>query len=397
MTFRTLLLAAALAAPGLARADPADDGARVIFELRARSETVAQEGLHTGHALTVRPRLGWRSERRWGLQALVEGEAVVVLDDRFSAPLRPDPSRPVVGDSEVMELNRAQLSWRPAASTEAIVGRQRIVLDDGRFLGNSAWRQNEQTFDALRVTTSAVPGVDLTLVHAEHVRRFPGGDHPQGVWSGAVQAVAAGTDTMAGRLSALYLTSDFAAQPNQSLRTWVIGLQGERPVGDSLSVTWRFDYGRQDDFGANPADFTVDYARAGVGLHTSSWSVQFGREWLEGDGVAAFQTPLGSNHAYLGWSDVIGATPAYGLADDFIQVRGALPEAAVGRPLRLAFEAHAFRDAQREFEVGREFDASASVALGPHWSLEAKAARFESERPEYADASKFWLTLEYRY
>ncbi len=396
MTFRTLLLAA-LAAPGLAHADPADDGARVIFELRARSETVAQDGLQTGHALTVRPRLGWRSERRWGLQALVEGEAVVVLDDRFSAPLRPDPSRPAVGDGEVMELNRAQLSWRPAASTEAVVGRQRIVLGDGRFLGNSAWRQNEQTFDALRVTTSAIPGVDLTVVHAEHVRRFPGGDHPQGAWRGEVQAVEAGTDTVAGRLSALYLTSDFAAQPSQSLRTWVIGLRGERPISESLSVHWRFDYGRQEDFGANPADFAVDYARAGLGLKTSSWSAQLGREWLEGDGVAAFQTPLASNHAYLGWSDVIGSTPAHGLMDDFIQFRGVLPEAAVGRPLRLAFEVHAFRDGQRESDVGREFDASASVALGQHWSLEAKAARFESERPEYSDTAKVWLTLEYRY
>jgi hypothetical protein len=30
------------------------------------------------------------------------------------------------------------------------LGRQRINLDDQRFVGSVGWRQNEQTFDAVR-------------------------------------------------------------------------------------------------------------------------------------------------------------------------------------------------------------------------------------------------------
>ncbi|MDO1559532.1 hypothetical protein Q0812_08840 [Brevundimonas sp. 2R-24] len=368
-----------------------DDAADLIVEFRARSEIVSQTGLEDAHALTVRSRLGWRSERRRGLQALIEGEAVSVIDDDFSAPLSPDPARPTISDGDSLELNRAQLSWRPSPAFEIIAGRQRVVLGDGRFVGNSGWRQNEQTFDALRINTTVARGLSVTFLHAKNVRRFPGADHPQGVWRGAVNALSAQAETPAGRLSGLYLTSDLEGRPAESLRTWVIAVEGERRVTGQTEAAWRLDYGRQSAFGPNHGDFSVAYARAVVGVRRQDWSVQVGREWLEGDGPHAFQTPLGSNHAFLGWSDVIGATPSYGLTDDLLRVQRA------GGRFRLAAEAHSFQDGSGRNAVGREFDISASAPLGERLSIEAKAARFESRRLAFADFSKVWLTLEYRY
>lgn len=399
MASRSLLVALlALSAPGAALADPAGGASRPLFEVRARSEGVWQDGLpETGHALTVRPRLGWRSERRRDLQWLIEGEAVLVLDDRFSAPLRPDPARPVVGDGEAVELNRAQISWTGLPRTEIVAGRQRLVLGDGRLLGNSGWRQNEQTFDALRVTTSALPGVTLSYGYATAARRFPGEDHPQGVWEGAFHLMEAGADTPFGRLTGLVLATDIKTAPTQSALTWTVALQGSREIGDSLGATWRLDYGRQADHGIQPADFDLGYARVIGGLQGDRWSAQAGREWLEGNGAQGFQTPLGSNHAFLGWSDVIGATPVYGLTDDFLRGQVTLPDAAFGRPLRLAGEVHRFRDGDRAFDVGQEIDFAATISIDSRWSVELKAADFESERPDYPNATRAWLTLEYRY
>ncbi|MGL1204265.1 alginate export family protein, partial [Vibrio parahaemolyticus] len=37
------------------------------------------------------------------------------------------------------------------------VGRQRITLDDQRWVGNAGWRQNEQRFDAARIETRLGP------------------------------------------------------------------------------------------------------------------------------------------------------------------------------------------------------------------------------------------------
>ena len=58
-------------------------------------------------------------------------------------------SYPVVADPENYDLNRLQLTNSSLPGTVITLGRQRILLDDQRFVGNVGWRQNEQTFDAL--------------------------------------------------------------------------------------------------------------------------------------------------------------------------------------------------------------------------------------------------------
>ena len=132
-----------------------------------------------------------------------------------------------------------------------------------------------------------------------------------------------------------------------------------------------------------------------LGLQAPRWSAGLGYERLDGDGVAAFQTPLGSGHAFLGLSDVITATPAFGVRDLFL--RGQLSLPALGRTLRLTGEAHAFHDAAGDFELGQEVDVSAALPINGHWSVELGGAHFDSAHPAFADADKGWLILEYRY
>ena len=116
--------------PAGVSAQAVDADARVLFEARLRSETVEQAGfLEQAHALTLRARLGWRSPTAHGLQLLVEGEGVAVLDDRYSAPVDPVPGRPAVADGETLELNRAQLRWTRSAKTQVRVTGLSAVVD----------------------------------------------------------------------------------------------------------------------------------------------------------------------------------------------------------------------------------------------------------------------------
>ena len=124
-------------------------------------------------------------------------------------------------------------------------------------------------------------------------------------------------------------------------------------------------------------------------------SAALGYERFDGDGAAAFQTPLGTGHGVLGWSDVITTTPAFGVRDLF--VRGQVSVPALGRTLRLTGEAHTFHDAGGAFELGRELDLSAALPIGSHWSVEVKAAHFDGDHPMFGDADKGWLILDYRY
>ena len=157
---RIVLAAVAVGLIPAAAQTPPDAEGRILFESRLRSETVDQQGIaEQAHALTLRTRLGWRSPTAYGLQWLVEGEGGAVLDDRYSAPVDPVPGRPAIADGETLELNRAQLRWTGLPDTEITVGRQRLSVGNSRFVGNSGWRQNEQTFDAVRLATTVLKPV----------------------------------------------------------------------------------------------------------------------------------------------------------------------------------------------------------------------------------------------
>lgn len=395
---RAVALALAFAAvPVAATAQSADDASpRLLFETRLRSETVAQQGFaDQAHALTARTRLGWRSPTARGLQLLIEGEGVAVLDDRYSAPSDPVPGRPAVADGETLELNRAQVRWTGLRETQLTVGRQRLVVGNGRFVGNSGWRQNEQTFDAVRLESTALKPVAVSYIFANRVQRPLGHAHAQGVWRGDIHLLQIETDTPVGRLSGFGLSVDLDNAPAQSSTTLGARLAGLRPLRDELSLTWAAEYAGQSDDGANPADYALAFQAVALGLQTPRWSAGLGHERFDGDGVSGFQTPLGTGHGFLGWSDVITTTPAFGVRDVF--VRGQINAPALGRAVRLAIEIHAFHDADGEFGLGREVDISASLPIDRHWSVELKAAHFEADHPNFADADKGWLTVEYRY
>ena len=397
-TSRIVLAAVALGLiPAAAAAQtPPDAEGRILFESRLRSETVDQQGFaEQAYALTLRTRLGWRSPTAHGLQLLVEGEGVAVLDDRYSAPVDPVPGRPAIADGETLELNRAQLRWTGLPDTEITVGRQRLVVGNSRFIGNSGWRQNEQTFDAVRVATTAFKPMTLTWAFADRVQRPLGHEHAQGIWRGDIHLLQAEADTPVGRLSGFGLAIDLDNAPVQSSTTVGARLAGSRPLADELSLTWAGEYAVQRDNGANPADYVLDFRAAALGLQTPRWSAGLGYERFDGDGVSGFQTPLGSGHGFLGWSDVIVATPAFGVRDLFVRGQVSIP--ALGRTVRLTAEAHAFHDADGAFELGRELDLSASLPINGHWSVELKAAHFEAGHPAFADTDKGWLILEYRY
>nr|MBP8245479.1 alginate export family protein [Phenylobacterium sp.] len=138
---------------------------RLLLEVRARYEGVDQTKTavlrDAGQAFTVRTRLGWETADFKGFKGLIEFEDVRQIGpERFAVnvpgaltpPLNgADKVRyPIVNDPDVTELNRAQLTWSPSAALQVTAGRQRILLDDQRFVGNVGWRQDEQTFDSVR-------------------------------------------------------------------------------------------------------------------------------------------------------------------------------------------------------------------------------------------------------
>src|SRR5690606_21190079 len=72
----------------------------------------------------------------------------------------------------------------------------------------------------------------------------------------------------------------------------------------------------QSELGGNPTDYTAEYYNLEAGLGIKDVSLKAGYEELGSDsGIAAFQTPLATLHAFNGWADLFLTTPASGLRD----------------------------------------------------------------------------------
>ena len=56
----------------------------------------------------------------------------------------------MVADPKGTELNQGYVQYKGIDNVGLKLGRQRINLDNQRFIGGVGWRQQEQTFDAFR-------------------------------------------------------------------------------------------------------------------------------------------------------------------------------------------------------------------------------------------------------
>ncbi|ADG11479.1 hypothetical protein B7G68_15565 [Caulobacter segnis] len=384
--------ALAFAASARAAEAPAQTG-QLLLEARTRYELYDPDGPNA-EAVTTRLRLGWRQPLAKTLTALIEMEAVRALVDDYADGVHAKSGKATLPDPETVELNRAALEWKPTAAVGVDVGRQRIVFGNARFVGNSGWRQNEQTFDAVKLTAKPAQSVTLTYAYADRVRRPLGRKSSQGVWRGDAHMLHAEADLGAiGRATAYAVLLDFDNAASQSSKTFGARLAGARVLGPGLSGTWELEHAHQTDWGGNPQGFSLDYDVAALGLKTTRSALSLNLERLEGDGVHAFQTPLASLHGFQGLSDVIGATPAKGVRDVFL--RGTTT-VGVKQPLKLTGEAHDFDTTVGSQNLGREVDAMVSTPIAKGWTFELGVARFETQSRTYPDATRAWVSLDFK-
>jgi hypothetical protein len=337
-----------------------------IFAARLRYETVDQDGFaENAEALTLRTRLGAELKLAGGFALLAEAEGTLALTDRYNDTLPGNGLEPfpVVADPESLELNRLQVSWAKNGSGVTL-GRQRIVLDDARFVGNVGWRQNEQTFDAVRGQAKVGP-LALNGTYAISQRTVFGADSPNGHFDGKMVLLNGGFDLPVFDAKAFAYLIDYDTRAAFSSQTYGVLAKAEIPLPAVGKLSGQASYARQTDYGANPVSYGADFWSAQLGFGVLGFTLTAGYEELGSDGeTAAFQTPLATLHAFNGWADVFLTTPPQGLRDSDV---GGL-------------------------DYGSEWDASVGFKLGPIGLL-AKYANYDAE--QFAvDTEKLWLQAE---
>jgi hypothetical protein len=374
--------------------------------LRVRYENVDQPGLEAD-AVTARLRAGFEVRHASGFALLAEGEGTLALDNDYNAFPFASPShqrRPgfaTVPDPETIELNRLQLQYKSEAATVTL-GRQRINLDDQRWVGNGAgWRQNEQTYDAVRAEAKLGP-VTLDTAYAKSQRTVFGSEAgARQAYDGDFGFLNAGVKLgpVQAKAFAYLLDYDEPFFLTNSSQTYGVRATAVIPLaGAKLNLVG--SYARQSDFGRNPIDYSADYIAAEAGATVAGFNLAGGWERLGSDHSAgasgfAVQTPMAALHKFNGWADVFLTTPNAGLEDAYLVLSRKFDGITALPGLNAAVAWHQFDSDVGNIEYGTEWDASLGFKLG-RAGLLAKYADYNA-RGFGVNTRKFWLQAEIAY
>ena len=287
-----------------------------LFNARLRYENVSQDGIsNDADALTYRFRAGLETGAFYDNKILIEFDHIDDLVDDFNSTINGKGMYPVVADPNATELNRFQLTNTALPDTVVTIGRQRIILDDSRFVGNVGWRQNEQTFDGIRVQNTGLGDLNIDVSYVEQVNRIFGDDSPVGRWDGDTYLVIVSHPTPIGKLTGFGYFIDINNGGGVfSSQTLGGRLAGKQDIGEG-ALSYAFSYAQQTDYADSPFDYEADYVLAEGSYAVNGFMFGGGYELLGGDTMRGFQTPLATLHKFQGWTDKFLATPAAGVED----------------------------------------------------------------------------------
>jgi len=368
---------------------------KVSINARARFESVEQTGLLDAEALTLRTRLGFTTAPFNGFKAMAELENIVSPDgDRYSqAGINSGGAgRAVVADPEGTELNQAFLAYA-SKTTTVTLGRQRLVLDNARFVGDVGWRQNMQTFDAVTLVNKSVEKLTLTYGYLERINRIFGNKHPQGNWESDSHLFNASYSALkAGTITGYAYLLDFDNAAAQSTATYGASFAGATPVSDAVKLTYRAEFATQSDYGSSALNYTAEFLNLEIGAAAKAIGLALGYEELSSDNGVSFRTPLATLHAFNGWADMFLATPANGLRDVYLKGSATLPHG-----FNLLGFYHEFKADRLGADFGSEVDLQLTRKFGKHFTALVKYAKFETDTTAFADVTKFWAQVEFVY
>jgi hypothetical protein len=389
-----LLESASAHAGGLAPALSAAREMKPIVDLRLRSESVDQKGMaEDAEAITLRARLGFETGKAWNTTLLAEADLLWPFDTDYNSTVNGKTMFPVVADAETYELNRLQLTNTSMPDTTLTVGRQRINLDDQRFVGNVGWRQNEQTFDSVRVVNKSIANVTVDLTYVDQVNRVFGKDSAVGRYNGANYLANVSYQLPAvGKLTGFAYLLDFREAPRDSSETYGLRFTGERPVR-KIKVAWLASYARQQERANNPLRFEEDFYTIELTGTFRQYSVGAGLEVLEGDGVRGFSTPLATLHKFDGWADKFLTTPPNGLERRYVTLGYTTKGVGVLDTLAANAVYHQFQSSRLAVDYGSELDLQVQAKWHRFNGL-LKYAGYQADRFA-ADTTKYWLEINY--
>ena len=376
-----------------------------LLEARLRMENVEQAGLPTDEstAVTLRVRAGGIISRK-RVSALFEAQGTLAIDDDYYDGLHGAATRPLIGDPQNVAIHRLQFQYRDK-DVAVTAGRQRISLDDDRFVDAALFRQNAVTYDAVRVEWTGVPKLKADVTYAWSVRTVWGIDG-----TGARQRAISGDNVFAnlsyvtpiGTVTgyAYLVDQDEAAVQGFRLsnQTYGVKIAGTRTITPKVKFSYQASYARQSDHHRNPNSYSASYYLLDGMLDVAPFKIGGGYEVLGADkGVAftSFQLPVGSGFKWRGWAGKFNPDPADGVRDLYGTLGYGLKALGPFQGVTLQATLHRFTSDRLVRPYGSELDLLGSAKMG-RYTFSARYAGYHADGFA-TDTHKFWMQLDWAF
>lgn len=379
----------------------------------------SKQSVETANANTMRLRIGALSPTFHSFQGYAEYQGNYAMQDEYDqGVLGRNRSFSVVQDPDRSNLDQLWLGYKGIDDTLLKFGRQRIKYDDDRFIGNVGWRQLEQTYDSITLLNNnqTIFGLTINAAYLGHLQDPLG----QNLKLSAPLVNLNYKIPDWGNLIAYGYWLDFQdkSQAAKSSQTYGLRFDGKSPqFYDAINFLYTAEWGNQSDYADNPNHYSADRINLMGGFSAFDFTVQGAMEQLDGHGngkvirdskgniIAAdpssnqtFNTPLGTNHAFQGWSDIIknpignpnplaSAALGQGIRDIFATISYKMWNDS----LILSGIRHDFYDDTGGIKFGSEWDISALKKLGKHYSILFKYADFNTNNSGFTDTQKLWV------
>ena len=348
--------------------------------------------------LSLRSRFGYRTADYIDTNVFVQFHSLINLVEEFSFPGGEggDRNRDVIADPNGERVHQAYIENQSLPGLRLRLGRQEILLDDQRFIGNVDWRQNGQSFDAITLTyqpiseltlygsvINQVNTINLDHVDLEHfilvnVRYTLEETHNFAIYT--------------------YLLDD---EDNEN-DSFTFGLRTNGLCGDFL--IYDLGYARQEDYQGSDVR-NADMISTFIGLEFDLLDFGVGYSRISGmDGNdKPFDTLFGTAHKFNGWADQFistnGGNLRGGLQDVYFQVGTEIMYT------RFFLRFHFFDTTEDEEGIhdesyGNEIDFDISRELTDNLTAQIRAAFYNKKETDgnlnpTTDEEVFWARLLY--
>ena len=352
----------------------------VNVELRARYEGVDQDGIDkNATAATLKSRITIKTGSYSNFSLGLEVDKVDALVDNYNSKTNGQTEYPVVADPQGTDVNQAFIKYANNGFS-TVVGRQRILHNNQRFVGGVGWRQNEQTYDGVRVEYKADAfAVDYSLIH-----------NINGITSSNTKGdfhLANGIYKInkSHKVSAFAYVLDYDAIEQASNSSNTVGALYNGKFGDFLVNA---SLASQTDNGDNTNDYSAMYINAEAGYNFGPVTVLGGYELLGSDNGVGFNTPLATKHKFNGWADKFLGTPGEGLEDIYLTAKGKISG------VKWAATYHDFSSDVDGIDFGSELNLVAAYQINKNYGVLVKAANYsDGDVVAKTDTNKVWVQL----